>query len=75
MAWQPLALITSEEHLSRCLHCSCHLSIYGGPCKHTQPCCLPARHYLPPVKRETAKLVRDVLEHTPKAVVTKLRDR
>jgi hypothetical protein len=26
------------------------------------------------VKRETAKLVRDVLEHTPKPVVLKLRD-
>lgn len=36
----------------------------------------PARHSpLPAVKRETAKLVRDVLEQTPKAVVTKLRDR
>lgn len=34
-------------------------------------CLLP----LLPVKRETAKLVRDVLEQTPKAVVTKLRDR
>lgn len=36
----------------------------------------PARHPpLPAVKRETAKLVRDVLDQTPKAVVTKLRDR
>ncbi|PRW20522.1 microtubule associated isoform A [Chlorella sorokiniana] len=31
-------------------------------------------HKNPKVKRETAKLVRDVLEQTPKAVVTKLRD-